>query len=85
MSRQHHYLKTETQYFQAVEKGEKKFEIRKNDRNFKVYDMVYFQETVNGVQTGRETRPFEIDYVITGKEAGKHGLCQGYCIFNWQY
>ena len=83
MPRQHHYLKCETEFFQAVERGEKKFEIRKNDRNFKKYDMVYLKETVNGVETGRETSSFEIQYVLTSKDAGKYGLCEGYCIFNW--
>lgn len=80
MSRQHHYLKCETEYFQAIERGEKKFELRMNDSNFKVGDMVYLQETVNGVHTGRELPSVEIQYVLYG---GKYGLPEGYCIFNW--
>jgi len=35
MSRQHHYLGIETEYFQAIERGEKKFELTKNNRNFR--------------------------------------------------
>lgn len=82
MSRIYHYLKTETEYFQAVERGEKKFELRKNDRDFKKYDLVTLEEVVNGVKTGRKTHPrFEIDYVLEG---GKYGLEKGYCIFNWK-
>lgn len=80
MSRQHHYLKCETEYFQEIERGKKKFELRINDRNFKVGDMVYLQETVNGVHTGRELPSVEIQYVLYG---GKYGLPEGYCIFNW--
>ena len=80
MSRKHHYLKTETKYFQAVERGVKKFEIRKNDRNFCKYDMVYLQEVVNGVPTGRELPPLEIQYVLIG---GCYGLDSDYCIFCW--
>lgn len=80
MSRQHHYLKTETQYFQAIERGEKKFELRKNDRNFQKYDMVYLEEVVNGEKTGRKLPPIEIQYVLNG---GKFGLPEDYCIFNW--
>ncbi len=80
MSRQHHYLKCETQYYQAVEEGEKTFELRKNDRNFKEYDMVYLQEVVSGVKTGRELPPKEIKYVLKG---GKYGLDKDYCIFCW--
>jgi len=81
MSRQHHYLKTETEYFQAIERGEKKFELRKNDRDFKKYDMIYLEETVNGVNTGRKLPPIELQYVL--KDCLKYGLCDGYCILNW--
>ena len=80
MSRQHHYLKTETEYYQAVECGTKKFELRKNDRNFKAYDIVCLIETVNGIQTGRQLSSLEIQYVLPG---GKHGLDPDYCIFGW--
>lgn len=84
MSRQHHHLKTETEYYQAVESGHKKFELRKNDRNFKVYDMIYLEEVVNGQYTGRILGPFEIIYVATSEKVGKYGLCEGHCIFCWR-
>ena len=80
MSRQHHYLKTETEQFQAVERGEKKFELRVNDRGFKKYDMVYLQEFANGERTGRDLPPVEIQHVLYG---GKFGLPEKYCVFNW--
>jgi ParB family transcriptional regulator, chromosome partitioning protein len=80
MSRQHHELKTESSYFQCVEVGIKKFELRKNDRNFKQYDIVILKEVVQGVPTGRSLGPFEIKYVLEG---GKFGLPQDHCIFNW--
>ena len=83
MNRQHHYLKCETEYFQEVERGYKKFELRKNDRDFKVYDMVCLMETVNGIETGRKLLPFEISYIIRDEDAEKYGLRKGYCIFNW--
>lgn len=76
----HHYLKTETEYFQAIEIGEKKFELRKNDRDFKVYDMVYLEETVSGIYTGRKLPPLEIKYLLNG---GKYGLEPDHCIFCW--
>ena len=78
--RQHHYLKCETEYYQAVEAGDKKFEIRLNDRNFKKYDMVFLKETVKGVETGRVLPPKEIKYILYGPI---HGLMQDYCIFSW--
>ena len=77
MSRQHHYLKCETEYYQEVEKGNKTFELRKNDRNYKVYDMIYLKEAVNGIETGRELLPKEIVYILYG---GKYGLDEGFCI-----
>ena len=80
MARQHHDLKTETQYFQAVENGEKKFEARKNDRDFKIGDMVTLEETVSGVYTGRKLAPFEIKYILHGKQ---YGVEDGYCVFSW--
>lgn len=80
MARQHHHLKTETEYYQAMERGEKKFELRINDRNFKKFDMVYLHETVNGVLTGHELPPIEIRYVLVG---GRWGLAEDHCIFCW--
>lgn len=77
MPRQHHYLKTEAEYYQAVENGEKMFEVRCNDRNFQVHDMVHLQEVVKGHPTGRELEPMEITYVLNG---GKFGLGEGYCV-----
>ena len=80
MSRQHHRIKCETQYYQAVEQGLKKFEIRKNDRNYKIGDIVYLEETVCGVKTGRVIDQLEIRYIFYG---GKFGLSDDYVIFNW--
>ena len=39
-----HKLKIEPKYFKPVEQGYKTFEIRKNDRNFQVNDMLVLQE-----------------------------------------
>jgi hypothetical protein len=75
--RKHHYLKCETGYFQAIEKGLKTFEVRKNDRDFQVYDMVYLKESVNGLETGRELPVKEITYILYG---GIYGIEKGYCV-----
>jgi len=77
MSRQHHDLKTETEYYQAVEAGIKTFELRVNDRNFQVGDMVRLVEVVSGVPTGRKIPPKEIIYILRG---GKFGLPETHCI-----
>jgi len=80
MSRQHHELKIETQYYQDIENGLKTSEIRRNnnDRDYHVYDIVWFKETVDGVETGRKIGPFEITYLVHGP---LYGLQEGYCIF----
>ena len=77
MSRKHHYLKTETEYFQAQESGQKTFEVRRNDRDYKVGDMVVLDETVNGIKTGRTLPGKEIIYILYG---GNYGIEKGYCV-----
>jgi ASC-1-like (ASCH) protein len=77
MSRQHHHLKCENEYYQAQEKGTKTFEVRKNDRDYQLYDMVYLEETVNGIKTGRKLPQKEIVYILHG---GKYGIETGYCV-----
>ncbi len=77
MNRQHHYLKIETGYYQAHENGTKTFEIRLNDRDYKLFDMVYLKEVVNGIPTGRELKGKKITYILRG---GQYGLEDGYCI-----
>lgn len=78
--KEYHHLKTETEYYQAVEQGLKKFELRKNDRNFQVGDYLFLQETVNGIYTGRQIGRLEIKYILYG---GNYGLDKDYCIICW--
>lgn len=47
-----HVLKTHAAYFDAVERGDKTFEVRRNDRAFQVGDRLYLVRT-----DPRETRP----------------------------
>ena len=77
MPRKHHKLKTETEYYQAVECGKKTFEVRKNDRDFKIFDMIVLYEVVNGVPTGRKLDPMEIIYILPG---GIYGIAPDYCV-----
>ena len=53
MSRQHHYLKILPKYYRAIERGEKTFEVRFNDRNYQKHDILHLQEW-SGEYTGRE-------------------------------
>ena len=47
-----HKLKILTKYYDAVLDGRKKFEIRKNDRDFRVGDMLILQEYKEGNLAG---------------------------------
>ena len=49
-----HKLKIEPKYFNAVKRGVKSFEIRKNDRGFEVGDQFILQQYENGEYTGAE-------------------------------
>jgi len=50
-----HELKILPEYFIAINEGDKKFEIRKNDRNFQVGDFLLLKEFQDGNFTGCET------------------------------
>lgn len=69
-----HELKIRSKFFEAVVSGKKTFEIRKNDRNFKVGDIIALNEhnSVSGY-TG-ESALFEITYVMTDTEYVKEGF-----------
>lgn len=73
VSRQHHYMKILPEYYIAVDKGIKTFEIRFNDRNYKVGDILHLQEFCGGQYTSRElTR--EICYMIDNPDYCKEGF-----------
>lgn len=74
-----HYLKAETEYYQATEKGLKMFEVRKNDKNYQVGDTVHLQEVVQDIPTKR-VLTLEIIYVLKGGHDGGEGLVKDYCI-----
>lgn len=72
--RQHHYLKILPQYYIAVENGTKTFEVRFNDRNYQVGDILYLQEFVPPeTYTSRELRR-EVSYVLDDPAYCKEGF-----------
>lgn len=83
-----HELKTDSDVFQAVVKGDKTFEIRRNDRDFQVGDLLVLHETVS---TGAEMAagaPLEytggeclvrVDYIMNGPI---YGLIDGWCVMS---
>ena len=68
-----HELKTIPEYFEAVIKGEKLFEVRKNDRPFKKGDILALNEFQNGYYTGRSCLVY-VDYILREKEFCKLGF-----------
>lgn len=72
-----HPLKTWPEYFEVVGKT-KTFEVRINDRNFKVGDVLWLQEYKPETKeyTGRDKK-FTITYVLEG---GQFGIEKGYCV-----
>ena len=78
-----HELKILPEYFEAVTTYKKTFEIRKNDRGFKVGDKLIFREWqpnddqfINPGYTGREVIRW-VSYILYDWQAG---LKDGYCI-----
>lgn len=77
-----HELKILPEYWHAVYKGEKRFEIRKNDRDYKVGDTLILRSWENGQYTGHQTS-VKVLYILYGtKETEKFGLKDGYCIMS---
>lgn len=72
-----HHLKILPEYYRDVYLGLKKFEIRKNDRNYKEHDVLILNEwnPVNQKQTGR-VLVRHVDAVFTDLP----GLDKDYCV-----
>jgi hypothetical protein len=72
-----HQLKAWPKYFSAVARGEKPFEVRKNDREFAVGDRLILQEFRPGFGfTGAECVR-DVTYVLPG---GQFGLSEGFVV-----
>jgi len=81
-----HDLKVWPDYFQQVKSGEKNFELRFNDRDYKEGDILILMEFDFNKRkfTGQlEVRP--VDYILYGtEETEKFGIKPGYCIMSWK-
>lgn len=75
-----HKLKILPEYFSAVLSGKKTFELRKNDHDYKVGDVVELQEYTENRYTGRAVEGV-ISYVL--KSCSEYGLDDSYCIFSF--
>lgn len=73
-----HEIKIRPEYFDAVCKREKTFELRRNDRNYKKGDYLVLKEW-DGYFTGREITRY-VNYILFDWMV--EGLESGYCIMN---
>lgn len=80
ISRKEHKIKIKKRYYDAVLKGEKTFEIRKNDRDYNVGDIINFipiADDCDMILPHNQTS-YKVTYVFHG---GEYGLEEGYCVF----
>lgn len=83
-----HELKTWPRHFQAIYDGRKTFEFRRNDRDFKVDDILILKEwepslmygvTGQGKYTGRECY-FLVTYILSEDEEQPEFIADGWVI-----
>jgi len=79
MGRKIHELKILPEYFDAVRSGDKRFELRKNDRDFHSGDILRLKEWDGKEYTGEELDVL-VRYVLYGID--EYGLAEGYCILS---
>ena len=72
-----HELKILPQYFKEVSNGNKTFELRKNDRNYKIGDTLLLLEFNNGHYTGNYCNR-KITYILLNYHP--YGLAEGFLI-----
>ena len=71
-----HELKIAPKYFEAVKSGKKNFEVRKDDRNYQINDVLCLKEYDNNAYTGNE-------YAVTVTYNLRGEYCKdGYCIMS---
>ena len=70
-----HQIKLGASFFGEVERGEKTFELQKNDRGYKKGDILEMMEYKDGKNTGRTVR-----VIVTYMLEDFAGLEEGYCI-----
>ncbi len=83
-----HKLKCWTPYYNAIVAGDKKFDVRRDDRGFQKGDTVLLEQFDPGkmryVMSGGGTRPYSIEkkikYILTG---GQFGIEPGYVVLGF--
>ncbi|KJG26124.1 hypothetical protein UB37_01975 [Photobacterium iliopiscarium] len=76
-----HVVKTKYEFFNAVISGDKRFEIRKDDRDYRVGDFLSQNElSCDGLITGRSVVHQIIYKLEATAETNSYGLLSGFCI-----
>ena len=81
-----HELKIYQEYYEDVILERKKFELRKNDRDFKVGDYLNLKEWFPDTESysGRGVL-VQVSYILQGATAFYFGLKEGYCIMGIEF
>jgi len=73
-----HYIKIYQRYYDRVEDRQKLFEVRLNDRDYQVGDLIFFDVIGDdGKFLIQSARPFEIKYIHSGL-----GMADGYVLLD---
>ena len=74
-----HELKIKPEYFQAVWDGKKKAELRKDDRDYHVGDVLILYEW-NGEEYTGSAIAVRVTHIL--RDCAEYGLADGYCILS---
>lgn len=73
-----HNLSIDSVYYSEVEYGIKTFELRKNDRDYEVFDLIHFVDTNGQDFKANSNNVYQIVYIL--RDAEKYGLNKDYRI-----
>jgi hypothetical protein len=79
--RKRHEIKIAPEYYEAIKSGRKNFELRKNDRDYKVGDILILSEFGGEQSESKEPLVRIVEYVL--KDCEQYGLKEGYCILGF--
>jgi len=79
MNRKAHTLKILPEFLDPIGNLEKTFEVRKNDRDFQVGDILHLREWLPGGEWGPRNITCFVTYILHGP---RFGIPNGYCVMS---
>lgn len=76
-----HELKILPEYYEEVKAGNKNFELRKNDRDYKVHDTLRLRAWKDGQYLDKPSLDRVINYMLM--DCKEYGLMDGYVILGF--